>query len=125
MNLSPGYSTVNKIKNLKFCWSLHCLRMDYLSQRYAFMNRSHILGFPNRIPHVDWHTGLPKFQDKKGEGDDAAIHLISFHLHIHRLRIDFPEDCLMKMFMATLEENAIFWYETRPPASISSIKDFY
>ena len=31
----------------------------------------------------------------------------------------------MKMFMLTLEEMARFWYESRPPASISSIKDFY
>ena len=29
------------------------------------------------------------------------------------------------MFMLTLEEMARFWYEERPPTSISSIKDFY
>ena len=39
--------------------------------------------------------------------------------------IGYPEDCLMKMFMLTLQEMAKFWYEDRPPASISSIKDFY
>ena len=89
------------------------------------MNRSLSPSFPSFIPRVDWQTGLPKFQDKKGEGDDVSIHFISFHLHIHRLRIDFPEDCLMKMFMITLEENVGLWCETRPCSSISSIKDFY
>ena len=86
------------------------------------MNQAYILGFPNQMPHVHWQTGLPRFQDK---GDYADIHLMSFHFHVHNLGIDFPEDCLTKMFMLTLEENARFWYETRPPASICSLKDFY
>lgn len=30
----------------------------------------------------------------------------------------------MKMFMVTLEEEARFWYEGLPPASICSLKDF-
>ena len=29
--------------------------------------------------------------------------MIKFHLNIHELKIDYPEDCLMKMFMLTLE----------------------
>ena len=50
---------------------------------------------------------------------------MKFHLHILGLGIDYPKDCLMKMFMITLEEMARFWYEERPPTSISSIKYFY
>ena len=43
------------------------------------MNHSHILGFPNRMPHIDWQSCLPKFKDE--EGDDVALHLIKFHMH--------------------------------------------
>jgi len=87
------------------------------------MNQAHILGFPNPIPKVDWLTYLPKFKDR--EGDDAAFHLIKFHMHISRLKVQFPEDCLMKMFMATLEEKTRTWYEKLPHASIYSLQDFY
>ena len=87
------------------------------------MNRSHIPGFPNQIACIDWQAYLPKFQDERG--DDAAIHLIRFHLHICRLRVEFPEDCLMKMFMETLEEKYRLWYEGLPLASLYSFKDFY
>jgi len=87
------------------------------------MNRSHIPGFPNRMPSVDWLTYLPVFKDQKG--DDAAIHLVRFHMHVRRLKIEFHEDCLMKMFMASLEDDARFWYEQLPAASISSLRDFH
>jgi hypothetical protein len=43
--------------------------MDYRSARYAPMNQSHIPGFPNCIPHIDWQKYLPKFKD--GKGNDA------------------------------------------------------
>ena len=68
------------------------------------MNRSHIPSFLNRIPRIDWQSRLSKFKGQDGE--DASLHLVKFHFHIHRLKIEFPEDCLMKMFMATLEEKA-------------------
>ena len=48
-----------------------------------------------------------------------------FRFHIHSLDIDFPKDCLMKMFMVTLEEEARFWYEGLPPTSICSLRDFF
>jgi hypothetical protein len=65
------------------------------------MNRSHILGFPNHIPHIYWQNYLPKF--KGGKGNDVSLHLIRFHMHICKLGVKFHENCLMKMFMATLE----------------------
>ena len=70
------------------------------------MNQGHIPGFPNRIHNIDWQTGLPRFQGNKGEFAD--IHLVRFRFHIHNLDIDFPEDCLMKIFMITLEDEARF-----------------
>lgn len=53
------------------------------------------------------------------------MHLIKFHRHIHRLGLKFPEDCLMKMFMASLEDDTKLWYEGLPTASIYSLKDFH
>lgn len=87
------------------------------------MNRAHILGFSNHIPHIYWKLGLPKFKGQDGE--DASLHLVKFHLHIHRLKMEFPEDFLMKMFMDTLEEKARSWYENLPSASLYSLKDFH
>ena len=91
--------------------------MSYLSARYAPMNRAHIPGFPNRIPKVDWQTGLPKFKDQKN--NDAALHLVRFHIHIHKLGVKLHEDSLMKMFMTTLEGDVRSWYEglSRPHPS--------
>ena len=59
------------------------------------------------------------------EGNDVALHLVKFHIHVHKLKINFPEDYLMKMFMATLEDKARSWYESLPPASIYCLKDFH
>ena len=87
------------------------------------MNRAHILGFPNHIPKVDCKTNLPRLIDVKY--DNVAIHLIKFHIHIHRLGLQFLEDCLMNMFMETLEDNARSWYEGLPIASLYSLKDFH
>ena len=46
-------------------------------------------------------------------------------MHVHRLNIDFPEDRLMNLFMATLENEARSWYESLPPACIYCLKDFH
>ena len=43
---------------------------------------------------------------KNVKGNDVSLHLVRFHMHVRRLKIDFPEDCLMKIFMATLEDQA-------------------
>jgi len=86
---------------------------------YAPMDRSSILGFPNSMPRVNCLNYFPLFKDKKG--DNAAIHLTRFHMHIHRLGVQFPKDCLMKMFMATLEDNARSWYEGFPFPSLWSL----
>ena len=87
------------------------------------MSRSHIPSFPNRIPKVDWSTYLPKFRDEDSE--DAALHVTRFHMHIRKLGVRLHEDSLMKMFMASLEGNARFWYESLPDESLYSLKDFH
>jgi hypothetical protein len=87
------------------------------------MNRSHIPGFSNCIPHINWQKYLPKIED--GKGNDVALHLIRFHMHICKLGVEFHEDCLMKMFMATLEGRARLWYEGLKPGNLYSLKDFH
>ena len=93
--------------------------MSSLFARYAPMNWAHIPSFPNQIPKVDWKTGLPKFKDLKN--DDAALHLVRFH--IHKLGVKLHEDSLMKMFMATLEGDARSWYEGLPSKSLFYLTD--
>ena len=87
------------------------------------MNRAHIPSFPNQIPKVDWQTCLPKFKDQKN--DDASLHLVRFHIHIHKLGVKLHEDYLMKIFMATLEGDARSWYEGLPLESLFSLTDFH
>lgn len=86
------------------------------------MSRDHILGLPNKIPKVDWQRNLPTFKDD--DRKDVALHLVRFHIHIRKLKVDFLEDFLMKIFMATLEGEARSWYESFPPACIYYLKDF-
>jgi hypothetical protein len=46
-------------------------------------------------------------------------------LHIHKLGVKVPKDYLMKMFMETLEDKAISWYEGFPSTIVCSLKDFH
>jgi len=97
--------------------------MDRITRRYAPMSRDHIPGFPNKMPKVDWSRNLPTSNDDGKK--DAALHLVRFHMHIRKLKVDFPEDCLMKIFLATLEGEAQSWYENLPLACIYCLKDFH
>ena len=75
------------------------------------------------MPHIDWKSYFQKFKDEKG--GDASFHLVKFYMHIHRLGVGFHEDCLMKMFMDTLEGKARSWYEGLKPGSLFSLKYFH
>ena len=87
------------------------------------MSRDHIPGFPNKMPKVDWQRNLTMFKNVKG--NYAAHHLVRFHIHVRILKIDFPKECLMKIFMATQENEARSCYENFPPACIYCLKDFH
>ena len=87
------------------------------------MSRDHILGFPHKLPKVNWGNNLPMFQDENI--DDILLHLIKFHIHSSRLKGDWHEDCLMKIFMGTLEGKARERYEALKPASLFSLKYFH
>ena len=56
-----------------------------INARYAPMNRSHIPGFPNPMPKVEWLTDLPIFKDEKK--DNVSLHLVRFHMHVHSLKV--------------------------------------
>ena len=81
--------------------------MASVARRYAPMSRDHITGFPNKMPKAYWQRNFPMFKNVKG--NDVSLHLVKFHIHVHKLKIDFPKYCLMKMFMATLEDEARSW----------------
>jgi hypothetical protein len=57
--------------------------------------------------------------------NDTVIHLFKFHFHIRKLRVKFPEYCLMKMFMETLEDKSRSWYEGLPSTGLCSLNDFH
>jgi hypothetical protein len=63
------------------------------------------------------------FKDEKKY--DASLHLVKFHLYVCTLRVEFPKDCLMNSFMATLEGNARVWYEGLPSGSLCSLQYFH
>ena len=94
-----------------------------INPRYAPMDRAHIYGFPNLVPQVDWSTHVPIFKDEKKY--DVGLHFVKFHIHVCRLRVEFPEYCLMKMFMDTLEEKSRVWYEGLKSRSLCSLKDLH
>ncbi len=94
-----------------------------INARYAPMDISRVLGFPNPIPRVDWLIYIPSFKYKKG--DNVVLHLFKFHLHVHKLGVKLPEDCFMKIFMETLEGKSRSWYEGLPPISFCSLTYFH
>ena len=94
-----------------------------IQRRYAPMNRDHIPRFPHKMPQVNWDKNLPIFQDEKV--DDALLHLIKFHIHSWRLKVEWHEDLLMNIFMVKLEGKAREWYEGLNPSSLFSLKYFH
>ena len=66
---------------------------------------------------------MPTFKDD--DRKDAALHLVRFHMHVCKLKIYFPKDFSMKMFMATLEGKARSWYEGLPEGNLCSLKYFH
>ena len=75
------------------------------------MSKYHIPGFPHKLPKVNWGKNLPMFQDENI--DDPLLHLIKFNIHSSRLKGNWHEDCLMKIFMETLEGKTREWYEAQ------------
>jgi len=64
--------------------------MGSFARRYAPLTRDHIRGFPNQIPKVNFQRNFPMFKDE--DGDDVSLHLVRFHMHARKLKVQFPED---------------------------------
>lgn len=46
-------------------------------------------------------------------------------MHSHKLKFEWHEDYLMKMFMVTFEGKERSWYEKLLASSLYSLKDFH
>ena len=141
MHHSPGDSSVEESKGSEFSCRLHFSRNGNLNRllgdfivvemsstvrknlRYDPIDRPQIPGFPNPMPYFDWFTHLPIFRDENKY--DVDLNLINFHVHVCRLRVEFIEDCLMKVFLATLEDKSRVWYEGLLEGSLCSLKYFH
>jgi hypothetical protein len=72
---------------------------------------------------VNWQINFPIFNDEYG--DDSSLHLVRFHMQTRKLKVQFPKDCLLNIFMASLDGKSCSWYEKLPPSCIYSLKDFH
>jgi hypothetical protein len=96
---------------------------EILARRFAPFNFSAIPGFPNVVPSPnEWGDYLPRFRER--EEDNPAQHLWEFHELMHQWEIQH-EHVLLKMFMFSLAGDALKWYHSLPPASISSLVEFH
>ena len=39
--------------------------------------------------------------------DDVSLHLLKFHMHVHRLKVKFTEDFIMNILMATDRKSVV------------------
>ena len=46
-------------------------------------------------------------------------------MHVHSIKVQFPKDCLIKMFMTTLEGKAWSWYKGLEIGSLYSLANFH
>jgi hypothetical protein len=94
-----------------------------LARRFDPFYFSYVPIFPNVVPTMDeWGDFFPTFKEHRN--DNPAEHLLEFHELMHQWGIHH-EDVLRKMFMYSLEGDARKWYQSLPPASISSLEQFH
>jgi hypothetical protein len=94
-----------------------------LARMFAPFDFSFIPGFPNVIPiSNEWGDYFPIFREHKE--DNPTKHLHEFHELMHQWEIHH-EGVLMKIFLFSLAKDAHEWYQSLPPASISSLEQFH
>jgi hypothetical protein len=83
------------------------------------LNMSKISGYPRKMP-LRYEKWLPRFtgSDEENVEDHMCDFWAFFQLHPIS---DDVEDLAMKLFSATLHENARRWYDALPDASITSM----
>ena len=56
---------------------------------------------------------------------DLLLHLIKIYIHVWRLKVEWHDDCLMKMLMLTLEGKSRDWYEWLRTGNLFSLRDLH
>ena len=80
---------------------------------------SRILGYPRQMP-PKYEKWLPRFTGSIGERADNHMDNFWAFFQLHPISDD-AEDLVMKLFSATLHENARRWYDNLLIASITSM----
>jgi hypothetical protein len=89
---------------------------------YRPLNMSKIPGYPRKMPlsHKKW---VPRFFGRDGESPDYHMSKFWEFFQYYPVR-DEAEDLVMKLFSASLHEEAKKWYDSLPAASITSMDHF-
>jgi hypothetical protein len=89
---------------------------------YKPLDMRKIPGYPRKMPlsHKRW---VPRFFGRKGESPDYHMSKFWEFFQYYPVR-DEAEDLVMKLFSASLHEEAKKWYDSLPAASITSMDHF-
>jgi hypothetical protein len=89
---------------------------------YRPLDMSEIPGYPRRMP-PRYEDFLPRFSGINGECPES--HMIRFWKFFEHFPIDDEaEDVVMKLFSASLHEEARRWFDSLPAASITTMEQF-
>jgi hypothetical protein len=89
---------------------------------YRPLDMSEIPGYPRRMP-PRYEDFLPRFSGINGECPES--HMIRFWKFFEYFPIDDEaEDVVMKLFSASLHEEARRWFDSLPAASITTMEQF-
>jgi hypothetical protein len=89
---------------------------------YRPLDMSKIPGYPRRMP-LTYKSHLPRFFGHDGESPDYHMSGFWEFFQYYPVR-DEAEDLVMKLFSASLHEEAKKWYDSLPAASITSMDHF-
>jgi hypothetical protein len=90
------------------------------SGNYKPLDMSKIPGYPRKMS-PKYERWLPRFTGSDGERDDHHMDDLFSYFQLHPVGDD-AEDVVMKLFSATLHENARKWYDNLPDASITTME---
>jgi hypothetical protein len=89
---------------------------------YRPLDMSKIPGYPRKMP-LSYKRWVPRFFGRDGESPDYHMSKFWEFFQYYPVR-DEAEDLVMKLFSASLHEEAKKWYDSLPAASITSMDHF-
>jgi hypothetical protein len=89
---------------------------------YRPLDMSKIPGYPRKMP-LSYKKWVPRFFGRDGESPDYHMSKFWEFFQYYPVR-DEAEDLVMKLFSASLHEEAKKWYDSLPAASITSMDHF-